>query len=507
MARSVTSGQRMLVLLAVFLIAPAARAQQGPLRGFDAYVEKARQEWQVPGVAVAVVKNDSIVYLRGFGVREVGKAEPVDGNTVFAIGSSSKAFTAAAVGMLVDEGKVKWGDRATKYLPGFQLFDRYATRELTVRDLLTHRSGLERGEFSWYATENDRDEILRRVRHLEPSWGFRSRFGYQNIMYLAAGQVVPAVTGTSWDRFVEERIFAPLGMTRSSTSADSLRGLANVASPHALIDGTPVAIPYRNIDNIAPAGSINASARDVAQWVLMLLNEGAYEGRRLLKKETVAELLTPQTIIQSSTPSLPGLEPNFQAYGLGWFLRDYRGEKIVHHGGNIDGMTALVAMVPEHELGLVVLAGLNGSTLPQALMYRIFDAYLGGAQEDWSRALRARADSLRARAAQREEQRVEGTSPSLALSRYAGTYTDALNGELTITLEGDRLVARRGREWVGDLQHWHFDTFETTWRSPGVAAVVGKTKTTFRLDAQGRATEVELQNIGTFERAPDRTQE
>jgi CubicO group peptidase (beta-lactamase class C family) len=188
-------------------------------------------------VTVAVVKDDSVVYLKGFGTREAGTSQPVDGNTVFAIGSSSKAFTAAAVGMLVDEGRVEWDDRVTEHLPQFQLSDPYITREFTVRDLLTHRSGLERGEFIWYATDRNRDEILRRVRHLEPSWGFRSRYGYQNIMYLAAGEIIPAVTEQSWDDLVRERIFALLGMTRSSTSTLALRDQPNVATPHAEIDG------------------------------------------------------------------------------------------------------------------------------------------------------------------------------------------------------------------------------------------------------------------------------
>ena len=492
-----------LVLLALLLAAPTTRAQQGPLRGFDAYLEKARQEWQVPGVAVAVVKGDSMVYRKGFGTREAGTSQPVDGNTIFAIGSSSKAFTAAAVGMLVDEGKVEWDDRVIQHLPQFELSDPYITREFTVRDLLTHRSGLERGEFIWYAMDRDRDEILRRVRHLEPSWGFRSRYGYQNIMYLAAGQLIPAATGTSWDRFVEQHLFEPLGMSRSSTSVDSLSGLPNVASPHALVGGKPVAIPYRDIDNMGPAGSINASAWDVAQWVRMLLNEGSYEGRRLLKEETVEELLTPQTIMGGGGSTPPELKANFQAYGLGWFLRDYRGKKIVHHGGNIDGMTALVAMLPAEELGLVVLTSMNGSGLPQSLMYRVFDAYLGGGQRDWSAVLKARQDSLRARAAEREEKRVAGTTPTLELARYAGTYADPMNGELTVVLQGDGLVIRRGSEWIGDLEHWHYDTFRTSWRSPGLTAVIGRTMTTFQIGAAGKVTEVELQGIGSFDRVPE----
>src|SRR5918993_1303981 len=223
-----------LVLVLTLLLAGAgrARAQEAPLAGFDDYVNQALKDWEVPGLAVAVVKDDRIVFAKGYGVRELGKPAPVNERTLFAIGSSSKAFTAASVAMLVDEGKVKWDDPVTKYLPGFELYDPYVTRELTVRDLLSHRSGLERGDLLWYGTEYDRDEILRRARHIRPSWSLRSRFGYQNLMYLAAGQLVARVGGKSWDEFVRQRIFSPLGMTASGTSIRDLSSSDNVASPH-----------------------------------------------------------------------------------------------------------------------------------------------------------------------------------------------------------------------------------------------------------------------------------
>lgn len=479
-----------------------AHAQRDPLRGLDAYIEGARADWRVPALAVAIVKDDSIVYLEGFGTLEAGSARPVDGNTIFAIGSSSKAFTAAALGMLVDDGLLEWDDPATKHLPDLQLWDPHVTREITVRDLLTHRAGIARGEFIWYATDHDRDEILRRVRYLEPEWGFRSRFGYQNIMYLAAGQVVPTIAGGSWDDFVRARILAPLGMTRSSTTVRALDGVPNVASPHVLVDGEAVPVPYRRIDNIAPAGSINASARDVAQWVRLHLGEGSYEGRRLLEEETLAELHTPQTIIREGQRPLPGLEANFQAYGLGWFLRDYRGRKIIHHGGNIDGMTALVAMLPEEELGLVVLTAMNGSPLPQALMYHVFDAYLGAPHRDWSGLIKARRDSLAAARADRgdDAERVPGTTPALELARYAGTYDSPMNGEAVVSLEDGALVLRRSGAWTADLEHWHYDTFRAHWRSPGIAAVAGRMPVSFRLDATGEVVEMEVQGIGTFDR-------
>ncbi|HEU0252659.1 MAG TPA: serine hydrolase domain-containing protein, partial [Pyrinomonadaceae bacterium] len=272
---------RLSVIVFVLLIAAQlVVAQQAPGAEFDAYVNKAIKDWGVPGVAIAIVKDDRIVMAKGYGVRELNRPEPVDEKTLFAIGSSSKAFTAMSLAMLVDQGKLKWDDPATKYLPGFQLFDPYSTRELTVMDLVTHRSGLTRGDLLWYASDHDRKEVLRRVRFLKPSWSLRARFGYQNIMFLAAGEVIPSVTGKSWDDFLRERIFNPLGMTSTSTSIKAFAGATNIATPHGKIEDKVQAIAWRNIDNIAPAGSINSNVQDMAQWVRLNLGGGTYEKQR-----------------------------------------------------------------------------------------------------------------------------------------------------------------------------------------------------------------------------------
>src|SRR5687768_8223324 len=250
---------RFLLLLVVAIVATpmTSAAQRGSLAGFDAYITGAMRDWKVPGLAIAIVRNDSIIHMRGYGTRTMNATEPVDEHTIFAIGSSSKAFTATLVGMLVDEAKLRWDDPAHQYLPGLELFDPYVSKELTVRDLLTHRSGLTRGDLVWYATDYDRRDVLRRVRYLKPTWSMRARFGYQNIMYLAAGEVAAAISGKSWDDLVRDRIFTPLGMSESSTSIRALAQMRNVATPHAEIDDTLHAVPWKNIDNIAPAGSIN----------------------------------------------------------------------------------------------------------------------------------------------------------------------------------------------------------------------------------------------------------
>ena len=490
----------MVVLLLLFVVRVAV-AQQAPGADFDAYVNKAIEDWKVPGVAIAIVKDDRVVYAKGFGVRELNKPAPVDENTIFAIGSSSKAFTATSIAMLVDQGKLKWDDPATKYLPGFQLFDPYSTRELTVSDLLSHRSGLARGDRLWYASEFDRAEVLRRVRYLKPSWSLRSRFGYQNIMFLAAGEIIPSVTGKTWDDFIREQIFNPLGMKSSSVSIKAFAGSNNVASPHSKIDDKIQPVPWRNIDNIGPAGSINSNVQDMAQWVRLQLGEGIYQGRRLLSENSIKEMQTPQTIIRFDEPRAKLYpEAHFLTYGLGWFLSDYRGRKVVEHGGAIDGMRAGVAMIPEEKLGLVVLTNLHGNTLPHALMFKIFDFYLGAPQRDWSSEMLKVEKGLeaQAKAAEKklESERVKGTSPSLDLEKYAGTFQSDMYGDAKVGYENRKLVLRLGPNFTGDLEHWHYDTFRVTWRD----AMQGKGLVSFRLNAKAKVDVLSIENLSEFTR-------
>jgi CubicO group peptidase (beta-lactamase class C family) len=487
------------IMLALLMLAQArpAPAQEATLNGFDEYVNKALKDWELPGVAIAIVKNDKIVFARGYGVRKLGDPTPVDEKTLFAIGSSSKAFTAAAIAMLVDEGKMKWDDPVTKHLPGFQLFDPYVTREITVRDLLSHRSGLDRGDFIWYGTPYDRDEIWTRIRYVKPSSSFRSKFGYQNIMFLAAGQIVARVSGKSWDDFIRERIFTPLGMSSSNTTIRAFAGQTNVATPHAKVDEKVQTIPWRNIDNIAPAGSINSNVTDMAQWVRLQLSEGAYKGTRLISSSAASEMHEPQTIIPKD-PQLSLFMPDshFRSYGLGWMLQDYKGRKIVQHGGAIDGMIAMVGMIPEEKLGVVILSNLQGQLLPTALMFRVFDTYLGAPPKDWAgdmlKALKGLEDQGKAAQKKAEESRVKGTQPSLALEKYAATYKDEAFGDAKVTLENGKLVMRTPA-FVADLEHWHYDTFRAIFRDNGLT---GKALATFTLNSQAKTDALNIPDMG-----------
>jgi CubicO group peptidase (beta-lactamase class C family) len=498
----------LLVLLCLLLSQGLLEAQKAPLQGFDDYVHRAISDWKVPGVAIGIVKRDALVLAKGYGVRQMDDTQLVTKHTRFAIGSATKAFTAASLAMLVDEGKLRWDAPVTQYLRGFQLSDPYVTRELTVRDLLTHRSGLERADLLWYGSAYDRDEVLRRVRYIKPTWSFRSRFGYQNIMYLAAGQIIPAVTGISWDDFVRQRIFTPLGMTASQTSVTALTGADDVATPHAWIDGRVRPIPWRNYDNIGPACSIISNVVDMAQWVRLQLGAGAYQRARLFSADTAKEMSMPHTLLRLEPPwSDLHPEAHFVAYGLGWFLSDYRGRKIVLHGGNVDGMSALVALTPEEQLGLVILTNMNLTWLTYALMYRVFDAYLGTSHRDWNKEFLKVAQERReqAAAAQRklEEARKSGTRPSLPLQQYAGVYTHDAFGAATVQEQGGKLILQYGSAFIGDLKHWHDDTFQAIWWD----RLRGKAQVTFTLNAQRKvdAMKVAIWNIQNlvFKRAPE----
>ena len=477
---------------------------KAPLAGFDQYIAQAMQDWKVPGLAIAVVKNDSIVLMKGYGTRTMGNAEPVDEHTLFAIGSASKAFTATLVAMLVDQGKMRWDDPATAYLPDVQMYDPYVSRELTVRDLLTHRSGLARGDLMWYATDYNRDEILRRVRFLKPTWSVRSHFGYQNIMYLAAGQAAAHAAGKPWDDLVRERIFGPLGMTESFTSVRDLAGKINVATPHTDVNDTLLIVPWHNIDNIGPAGSINSNVSDMIKWVRFQLAQGSVSGKPLVSASALGETHTAQMVIPVG-PDARQLNPytHLNAYGMGWFLGDYRGRELDQHGGNIDGMSAMVAVMPEEKIGMVILTNANGSPVPSIALYRVLDGLLNEPARDWNGEYRKTFDKARAQAKEAQQkrlaQRVPDTKPSLALDRYAGVYSDSMYGDATIRLENGTLRMTYGTLYDGELEHWHFDTFRARWHS----RALGQTFVTFALGADGKVHSVDFEGIGSFGRKPD----
>ncbi|RMF60277.1 MAG: serine hydrolase [Calditrichaeota bacterium] len=414
-------------------------------KALDYYIDQAREQWGVPGVAVGVVKDGKLVYRKGFGEREIGKGDRVDGNTLFAIASNSKAFTATAIGLLVSEGKFSWDDPVIKYLPDFQLYDPVATRKITLRDLLCHRSGLGTwsGDLTWFGSIYDQQEVIRRIRFQPPAFDFRTGYGYSNLMFVVAGAVIEKVTGQSWGEFIESRIFKPLGMERSNTTVTILEKMENVAQPHTRYQGELVTIPYRNVDNAPAPGAINSSVNDLARWLIMQMGWGKYQGKTVVDSQIVAEMRKPHTLIPISA-ARKKLMPSthFLAYGLGWFLTDYEGRFLVYHTGGLDGMFSFVGFIPEENLGVVVLTNLDDHQLMRALAFHLFDAFLGIDFKDWNKIYWDRHQK-QLKSHKESKTPVKGKGTSLPLSVYAGTYRSEIygkaairekDGELTITL-------------------------------------------------------------------------
>jgi CubicO group peptidase (beta-lactamase class C family) len=490
------------LLSAVVLTPAAARGQSDPLAGFDAYVAQAVRDWKTPGLAVAVVKDGAVVFAKGYGVRRIGALDPVDDGTLFAVGSTTKAMTAAAIGMLVDDGTLSWDDPVTKHLPWFALADPYVTREVRVRDLLTHRAGVPNTDQLWYEQTTPAREVIARLREVPLESSLRSHFTYQNVMYSAAGEVVAAVSGMPWSEFVRTRIFTPLGMAGTIPTAATLGARSNVAAPHYEIDGVVSAIRNASVDSVAPAGSVWSSVRDMAEWLRMLLAGGTTRGgQRLLSEKTVAELFAPQTMVGEDAfyPTARLTKPHWTTYGLGWFQADYGGEKVDFHTGSIDGMVAIAGLIRDHHLGVYVLANLDHAELRHALMYSVFDRYLGRPARDWSADMRTLyaglAREAETRRAKADAERVSGTSPTLPLDRYVGRYTSPVYGTVVVTRPGAGLRAEFGTGFAGPLEHWHYDTFRAVWD----AKWRGTAPATFQIDARGRVASVTTSGI-TFQR-------
>jgi len=464
---------RTATLVASLVLSSPVLAQKpaaDPVRELDAYTTQAVKDWGAVGLAIAVVKDGRVVFEKGYGVRELGKPDLVDTTTLFAIGSTTKAMTSAAIGMLVDEGKVRWDDPVTNYLPGFQFKDPWATREIKVRDLLTHRAGLPNADYLWYGTNNSTAEILRRVRYIDAAYSPRSGFIYQNVMYAAAGQVVAAASGMPWDEFMRTRIFTPLHMTGSVPLLSKAAAMPNVASPHDRIDDTMRVIRNASVDGVASAGSVWSSVADMSKWMRFILDSGRVDGKRLLKPETFAELLKPQTMVTTSEfyPTARLTHPHWTTYALGWFQQDYNGRAVDFHTGSIDGMVAIIGLIPDERLGVYVLANADHVELRHALMLKVFDLWGPSPSKgrDWSRELRTLYGDIATKAtlaAKAEEaKRVTGTKPTLPLARYAGVYTDSLYGDVAVTASGDSLRLKVGT-LEGSLEHWQYDTFRIRW--------------------------------------------
>jgi CubicO group peptidase (beta-lactamase class C family) len=456
---------RALLALSFLLLANATHAAAPPAPpDLDALLKRARVRWGAPGLAAVVVRDDRVVYLKGFGVRRHGSAEPVTPDTLFGIGSLTKAFTATALAVLVDEGKAGWDDRVRKHLPWFRLADPLADRDVTLRDLLCHRSGLARHDLLWYRAPWSVEESVRRLAFLPRSTSFRSTYEYNNLAYLAAGLAIASAARTPWHSFVHKRLFDPLGMKGAVFTAQAARKARDHATPHHRDPGGKLtAIDWYPDDRqIRASGSIKASARDLGQWLRLQLAGGSLGERRLVSAEAVGETHTPQVVVPLDRRLARLTGASQVSYGLGWLISDYRGRRLLAHGGAVDGFRAQILLLPAQRTGVVLLSNVDENTFLQATGYVVLDHLLRLPRKDWHGHFKARAAeterALQALARRRAAGRRADTRPARELAAYAGSYHDPAYGTATVTRKGTELTLK----WSGfrvPLRHWHYETF------------------------------------------------
>ncbi len=489
-----------IILVVVSCVYLHAQPIGNQLKEFDAYVEKARAQWQVPGLAVAVIKDGQIIFKKGYGVRKLGNREEVNTQTIFACASTTKAMTAACMAMLVDEAKVNWNDPVIKYLPDFKLYDSYVTRELKVRDLFTHNSGVGNADFLWGVMDISSEEVLKKMALVKPSYSLRSSFIYQNIFYLAAGKIIEKVSGQTWGEFITTRLFKPLNMNRTYATHAGIKD-ANHSTPHFFYQNAVHAIDPDTADSIGPAGSVNSCIDDISLWMQCMLDSSKFSGGRLLKGSTWAELFKPQVIVPADEfyPTMQLLKPNWITYGLGWFQHDYQGKKVNYHTGSLAGEVAIHAQLPEAKLGIYVFANYDHAEVRHALVYKTFDLFALGGKRDWSSEFLQLYGGLKAKSGKAANEdsakRIFDTKPSLPLEAYEGTYTDALYGMAEVKIVNGNLFINLNNFLKATAHHWHYDTFRAAYEK----AWYGKATAQFYLDTTGKVTKLEFDGL-TFEK-------
>jgi CubicO group peptidase (beta-lactamase class C family) len=480
----------------------------------EADVTRVMKTFDVPGIAIAVVKDGKVVATRGFGVRKLGQAAPVDAKTLFEIASNSKAFTAAALAMLVDEGKLAWDDPVTKHLPDFQMYDAYVTHEMTVRDLLTHRSGLGlgAGDLLWWPTTNfSTDEIIEKLRYIKPATSFRSAYAYDNLLYIVAGKIIAAKSGKSWGETVREKILDPVGMTGTTTSLAEGAANANQSGAHSKINDKIALVKSMPVANAVGAVGINTNAEDIAKWMQVLLDNGKIASKgmdangkpvRLYSDARATELWTAQTPIKISEPpaALTATKPNFSAYGLGFQLRDYHGQKVAMHGGALQGFYSRVLLVPESKLGIAIFTNAESGGALSALQYRLLDQYMGLAPSDWIGIIGDQDKAMHAKELARidanKSSRAAASKPSLARADYDGEYADAWYGKAVIRHLGKKqtLTLTRTPDLTGELEHYQHDTFIVRWKERNFNA---DAYVTFALNPDGSIERMRMTPVST----------
>lgn len=493
-----------LMLAAALACAPALAA---PPKDFEARAESLRQKIGVPGLAIAIVEDSKTTLARGFGVRQLGAPAAVDGDTLFPTGSTGKAITVAALATLVDGGKIKWDDKVIDHLPGFQMYDPWVTREITIRDLLTHRSGLGYGAGDLLfvpRSKLSRAETVHRVRYLKPATSFRSTYAYSNLMYVVAGQLIEQVSGKTWEDYTREHVLRPAGMTVSTTHNEDNFATANRAYPHARMNGglrgagDQVRLDERDDlgRNAAPAGGIASSANDLARWLHVQLGAGATpEGKRVFSAETHAQMWTPSMPMPTGPmpPELKPIESKLSSYGLGWDLMDYRGARMIWHGGAVFGFGTAVVLLPEQNVGFAIAINSEDGELVRGLMYELADHYLGKPKADWPATFQAyKAKKVRQglELVKAKQAKPVKSTPSLPPASLVGTYADPWYGKLAITQENNalRVDFTSTQRMAGRLEHWQYDTWITRFDD----AALEPAYLSFAFDKDGKVQGIKL---------------
>lgn len=459
----------MTVLVAVAI--SGQNSHQNDIDAFDKYAEAARVTWNVPGMSVAIVLDGKVLLSKGYGLRELGKNEKVDASTLFGAMSTTKAMTAVAMGMLVDEGKVKWDDKVLKHLPDFRLADPYVTNELRVRDLFTHNAGLGNADFLWaWTPELSSNEIVRRMQYAPQAYTLRGGFMYQNVMYLVAGLVIEKASGMPWEQFMTTRVFRPLGMNSTFPNLSPSRSYSNRSSAHYEIEKKVEVIPEMAADSIAAAGAVWSTSDDIAKWVNFVLGNTSVNGKEILKPATLAEMMKPQAIIpvEQFYPTTRLTKPHWTTYGLGWFQHDYRGEMVNMHTGSLAGRTAIIGLIPDKKFGIYIFGNIDHAEVRHALIYKAFDMFVfNDNSRDWSTEAKALYDSLAVEGEKQEKavegMRLTGTSPRLPLDAYAGKYSDPFYGSMEVTFADGKLALRVSADLNGLMEHWQHETFQVGW--------------------------------------------
>ena len=484
-------------LLCLVMLPFFGESQTPEITALEKYIEEARKDWDVPGLAVAIVQDDRILLAEGFGVRETGTEKAVDAQTLFAMASTTKATVAAAMGTLVDAGLVNWDDPVVDHLPEFRLSVPYLTQTVRIRDLFTHNIGLGNADYLWVHGELNEQEILRRIAMAPMAYPYRGGYTYQNIMYLVAGLVIERISGMEWADFMEQRLYEPIGLKRTFPTRKRVLEASNRTRPHHYVNGDILAIEDMIADPIAPAGASWSCAEDMARWMLFMLDTARVDGQQILQPETWAELFKPQTLIPKNQfyPTIQLTKPTWTSYGLGWFQHDYRGEAVQFHTGSLNGTIVICGLLPSRKLGVYVFGNLDHAEVRHAIMYRVFDVLgFGNPQQDWSSAFKDLYDGFSRQQVEEtadwEAKRKKGTTPSLALEEYTGTYAHEMWGTIEVSLNaaGDQLVARLGRTSYLDLTHWHHDVFRGDYRMAGF----GSDYIRFLVDREGQVEAIDL---------------